>query len=70
MFDKASVDKKGRKTMSGSFVLVSIFEVAVAAFIIFGLINEEKFAECEHKFFSSLFSCVKKAVLGHSAQRQ
>lgn len=56
--------------MSGSFILVSVFEIAVAAFIIFGLINEDKFAECERKFFGSLFRYVKKTLLNHSAQRQ
>ena len=70
MFGKGLADKKGRKTMSGSFVLVSIFEVAVAAFIIFGLINEDKFAECERKFFGALFRHIKKTFLSNSYQHQ
>lgn len=56
--------------MSNGFILVSVFEVAVAVFIIFGLMNEEKFAESERKFFGSLFRYVKKALSGQSVQRQ
>ena len=56
--------------MSGSFVLVSIFEVAVAAFIIFGLINEDKFAETERKFFGSIFRYLKKTFCSNSYQHQ
>lgn len=56
--------------MSGSFVLVSIFEVAVAAFIIYGLINEDKFAETERRFFGSLFRYLKKTLSNNSFQRQ
>lgn len=56
--------------MTGSFILISVFEVAVAAFIIFGLINEDKFAECERKFFGALFRHIKKTLSGESFQRQ
>lgn len=56
--------------MTGSFILVSIFEVAVAAFIIFGIFNEEKFAECERKFFGSIFRYLKKTFSAGSYQHQ
>ena len=55
--------------MSGGFVLISIFEFAVAAFIIYGLFNEEKFAECERRFFGGLFRSVKKVLPKNSVQR-
>ena len=48
--------------MSGGVVLISIFELAVAAFIIYGLFNEEKFAECERKFFGGIFKVVKRRI--------
>ncbi|MBR6743458.1 MAG: hypothetical protein IKL94_03085 [Clostridia bacterium] len=56
--------------MSTGFVLISIFEFAVAAFIIYGLINEEKFSECERKFFGSIFRYIKRSILGNSFQKQ
>ena len=36
------------------FVLQSLFEIAVAAFIIYGLIFEERFAETEKKVWDFL----------------
>ena len=56
--------------MMSGYILISVFEVAVAAFIIFGLLNEEKFAECERKFFGSIYRHIKKALSGQSVQRQ
>ncbi len=56
--------------MSGSFILVSIFEVAVAAFIIYGLINEDKFAETERRFFGAIFRYLKKTLSDNSYQHQ
>lgn len=70
MFGKRRQKERIGKIMSSGFVLLSIFEFAVAAFIIYGLFNEEKFAECERKFFGSLFRSVKKTFSGQSFQRQ
>ena len=36
------------------FVLQTLFEIAVAAFIIYGLFFEERFAETERKVFAYL----------------
>ena len=36
------------------FVLQTLFEIAVAAFITYGLIFEERFAETERKVFAAL----------------
>lgn len=44
--------------MEFNFVLQTLFEISVAAFIIYGLFFEEKFAETERKvavFFKRLF---------------
>ena len=70
LFGKRWLSERMEKPMSTGFVLISIFEFAVAAFIIYGLINEEKFSECERKFFGSIFRYIKRSISGDSFQKQ
>jgi len=70
MFGKRWLNERKEKPMSTGFVLISIFEFAVAAFIIYGLINEEKFSECERKFFGSISRYIKRYISGNSFQKQ
>ncbi|MBO5873159.1 MAG: hypothetical protein J6Q56_03035 [Clostridia bacterium] len=48
------------------FVLSTIFEIAVAAFIIYGLLFEEKFAEAERKVFAFLKRRLRSAFINRS----
>ena len=40
--------------METGFVIASLFEIAIAAFIIFGLFNEDRFADTEKRVFSAI----------------
>lgn len=42
------------EVMETRFILQTIFEIVVAAFIIYGLLFEERFAETERKFFAAV----------------
>lgn len=44
--------------METRFVIATLFEIALVAFVIYGLFNEEKFAETERK----AFAVVKRAL--------
>lgn len=44
--------------MSGNFIFASLFEIILAAFIIWGVFHEESLAEWEDR----LFSRIKRAV--------
>lgn len=48
------------------FILSTIFEIAVAAFIIYGLLFEEKFAEAERKVFAFVKRRLRSAALNRS----
>lgn len=47
-------------------MIISVVEVLVAAFIIWGLFNEEKFVKFEEKIFSKLFAGKKDSCKIHS----
>jgi hypothetical protein len=48
------------EVMETRFVLQTIFEIAVAGFIIYGLFFEEKFAETERKVFSAIKRYIRR----------
>lgn len=48
------------------FVLSTFFEISVAAFIIYGLLFEEKFAEAERKVFAFIKRRLRSAILNRS----
>lgn len=48
------------------FILSTIFEIAVAAFIIYGLLFEERFAEAERKVFAFVKRRLRSAVANRS----
>ena len=57
--------------METRFVLTTIFEIALVAFVTYGLFNEAKFAETERKAFrylKRLFSSIIRGGHG-SAER-
>lgn len=45
--------------METGFVFATLFEIALVAFVIYGLFNEAKFAETERKVFRT----IKRAVV-------
>lgn len=50
--------------METGFILTSIFEIAIVAFIIYALINEEKFAACERRVFRFINKKIKQFIYG------
>ena len=47
------------EVMESRFIIVSLFEIAVAAFIIYGLFFEERFAAAEQRLFAGIKQVVK-----------
>ena len=41
-------------TVNAGFILSTLFEIALVAFVIFGLFNESRFAETERRVFRFL----------------
>ncbi len=56
--------------METNFVLATIFEIALVAFCIFGLFNEQKFAETERRVFRWLKRYVRAFINGTSVSRE
>lgn len=50
--------------METGFVISTLFEIALVAFVIFGLFNEEKFAQTERKAFRYLKRLVRSLING------
>ncbi len=50
--------------METGFVISTLFEIALVAFVIFGLFNEEKFAETERKAFRYIKRLVRTLANG------
>ena len=57
------------KFMETRFVLLTIFEIAVVAFITYGLFNEAKFAETERKVFRFIKRYVRAFINGTDVSR-
>lgn len=54
--------------MEINFVFATIFEIALVAFCIYGLFNEQKFADTERKVFRYIKRVVKNLIGGgHTA---
>ncbi len=52
--------------METNFVFATIFEIALVAFCIFGLFNEQKFAETERKVGRAIKRYVRAFINGTS----
>lgn len=50
--------------METGFVFATLFEVLLVTFVIFGLFNEEKFAETERKAFRYIKRLVRSLLNG------
>ena len=52
--------------MEINFVFATIFEIALVAFCIFGLFNEQKFADTERRVFRYLKRLIRAFINGSS----
>ncbi len=52
--------------METGFVITSLFEIAIAAFIIFGLFNENRFADTEKRVFSAIKKKISALFSSHN----
>ncbi len=55
--------------MSGNFIFASVFELIVAAFIIWGVFHEESLAEWEDRLFARIKRVVKAICRRRRARR-
>ena len=55
--------------METRFILTTIFEIVVAAFIIYGLFNEDKFAKAERRAFAVLKEKLAKSFSHSNFQK-
>ena len=56
--------------METNFIFATIFEIALVAFCIFGLFNEQKFAETERKVGRAIKRCVRAFINGSDLSRE
>ena len=56
--------------METNFVLTTIFEIALVAFCIFGLFNEQKFAETERKVGRVIKRYIRAFINGSDLSRE
>ncbi|MBO7218157.1 MAG: hypothetical protein J6V50_05595 [Clostridia bacterium] len=56
--------------METRFILTTIFEIALVAFVTYGLFNEAKFAETERKVFRFIKRSVKAFLSGTDVSRE
>ncbi len=52
--------------MEAGFVISTVFEIALVAFVTYGLFNETKFAETERRVFRYLKRALRALVRGGS----
>lgn len=50
--------------METRFIFATLFEIALVAFVIYGLFNEAKFAETERKVFKAIKRFVRALIRG------
>ncbi len=55
--------------MSTGFAVRTVFELALAALLIFGLINEEKVADFEQRVFFAVKRAVRRKLRGRRVKR-
>ena len=62
--EKNKCSSGGKELMETGFVFATLFEIALVAFVIFGLFNEEKFAETERKAFRYIKRFIRSLING------
>ena len=60
----------GGKVMEMRFILTTIFEIALVAFVTYGLFNEAKFAETERRVFRFIKRYVRAFINGTDVSRE
>ncbi len=56
--------------METNFVLATLFEIGLVAFCIFGLFNEQKFADTERRVFRFIKRYVRAFINGSDLSRE
>lgn len=56
--------------METRFILTTLFELAIVAFITYGLFNEAKFAETERKVFRFIKRYIRAFINGNDVSRE
>lgn len=65
-----NICSSGGNFMETRFVLTTLFEIAVIAFITYGLFNEAKFAETERKVFRFIKRYIRAFINGTDVSRE